>query len=525
MGLSHEYLKLKFSCNFYHIVYKIYTMSFIRKIRKGDKIYLAEVENTWSNGKCVQRHIRYVGKEADGKTILSSSISNIEIDHVKLYGPLLVLHHLASEIHLADHLGPYDREILSLVYAHCLDYKSVNQMARWFERTDLSMMLQLEKLTEDRLLKALDDLEATSDLQELQKEIFMSVQAQYHLKDSGIIYDVTNTYLYGKNCPLGKLRHDKEGVKGRPLIQIGLGVTRQEGIPVFHKTFHGDVHDVRTLHDLITSFAENKIKSGFIVFDRGITSGKNLKDLKNLDWVVVCGMALRGGLKQLLRALIRKDPFVRFENRVRLNKSIFYVITQPYELEGINGTLAWCFNEPQKRDLRESRYDELVYAQQILKQNKPVKPGLEKFFDAQGKLRDAQVRDAEDFDGYSCIFSTEQVSKEEMLRIYFGDKDIVEKAFHSLKGVVNLQPIRHWLYNRVTAHVFICYLSYLLLSLLKYRLRKIAMSPTEALSQIDTMYKVYLRDAKKNFSLSKTVTLTKKQELILKTIDKQLLKS
>jgi hypothetical protein len=51
------------------------------------------------------------------------------------------------------------------------------------------------------------------------------------------------------------------------------------------------------------------------------------------------------------------------------------------------------------------------------------------------------------------------------------------------------------------------------------------MSPTEALSQIDTMYKVYLRDAKKNFSLSKTVTLTKKQELILKTIDKQLLKS
>ena len=108
------------------------------------------------------------------------------------------------------------------------------------------------------------------------------------------------------------------------------------------------MHDVRTLHDLITSFAENKIKSGFIVFDRGITSGKNLKDLKNLDWEVVCGMALHSGLKQLLRALIRKDPFVRFENRVRLNKSIFYVIIQPYELEGINGTLAWCFNEPQK---------------------------------------------------------------------------------------------------------------------------------------------------------------------------------
>ncbi len=500
-------------------------MSFIRKIRKGNKIYLAEVENTWRNGKCVQRHIRYVGKEADGKTILSSSLSNLEIDQVKLYGPLLVLHHLASEIHLADHLGPYAREILSLVYAHCLDYKSVNQMARWFERTDLGMMLQLEKLTEDRLLKALDALEATPDLQKLQKAIFASVQVPYRLKDSGIIYDVTNTYLYGKHCPLGKRGHDKEGVKGRPLIQIGLGVTRQEGIPVFHKTFNGDVQDARTLQDLITSFAENKIPRGLIVFDRGITSGKNLKDLKNLGWDVVCGMALRGGLKQRLRALLRKDPFVRFEHRVRLNKSIFYVITQPYPLEGIKGTLAWCFNEQQKRDLRESRYDELIYAQQLRQQNKPIKPGLEKFLDGQGKLRPAQVRTAEEFDGYSGIFSTQRLSKEEILRIYFGDKDIVEKAFHSLKGVVNLQPIRHWLYNRVTAHVFICYLSYLLLALLKYRLRKIAMSPTEALTQIDTMYKVYIRDAKKNFSLSKTVTLTKKQELILKTIDKQLLKS
>lgn len=188
-------------------------MSFIRKIRKGDKVYLAEVENTWSNGKCVQRHIRYVGKDADGKTILSSSISNIEIDQVKRYGSLLVLHHLSSEIHLADHLGPYAREILSLVYAHCLDYKSVNQMARWFEQTDLSMMLQLEKLTEDRLLKALDALEAMPDLQKLQKDIFMSVQAQYRLKDSGIIYDVTNTYSYGKNARLASRDMIKKGSK------------------------------------------------------------------------------------------------------------------------------------------------------------------------------------------------------------------------------------------------------------------------------------------------------------------------
>ena len=130
------------------IVYIIYTMSFIRKIKKNNKIYLAEVENKWIDGKCVQRHIRYVGKEVDGKKILTSSVSNLKVDQVKLYGPLLVLNHIANEISLSKYLGQFAGEILSLVYAHCLDYKSVNQMPNWFKRTDLNMMLQLENLTE-----------------------------------------------------------------------------------------------------------------------------------------------------------------------------------------------------------------------------------------------------------------------------------------------------------------------------------------------------------------------------------------
>ena len=123
---------------------------------------------------------------------------------------------------------------------------------------------------------------------------------------------------------------------------------------------------------------------------------------------------------------------------------------------------------------------------------------------------------------YSCIFSTRGLSKEDIVRLYF-DKDLIEKAFRTLKGVPRLQPVRHWLYKRVIAHVFVCYLAYLLLSLLKYNLRKISVSPEEALSELSTMYKVYLKDAKKQFRISRFVTLTKRQEDILKCIDPKLL--
>ena len=118
-------------------------MVFIRKLKNKHGTYLVEVESYREDGKVKQRYKKYIGKESDGKTILSSSISNIDIESVKVYGPLLVLHHLAQEINLQTILGEYGEELLSMVYAHCVEPKSINQMERWFEKTDLNFMLEL----------------------------------------------------------------------------------------------------------------------------------------------------------------------------------------------------------------------------------------------------------------------------------------------------------------------------------------------------------------------------------------------
>ena len=161
-------------------------MSFIRKIKKGNAIYLAEVENERIDGRVVQRHLRYIGKEVDGRTVLSISMSDVEIEEVKLYGPLLVLHYLAQEIRLPELLGPFANEILSLVYAHCIDFPSINQMEQWFERTDLNMLLNIDGLTERRLLAALDYLENV-DGEELQSRIFKAISEKEFTYQAGRI--------------------------------------------------------------------------------------------------------------------------------------------------------------------------------------------------------------------------------------------------------------------------------------------------------------------------------------------------
>src|SRR5256884_716471 len=83
----------------------------------------------------------------------------------------MMLHALAEAIGLPDLLGVYAHETLALVYAHCLDYKSLNRMLHWFERTDLNVILNLQDLTERRLVGALEALEKF-DAMALQRSIF-----------------------------------------------------------------------------------------------------------------------------------------------------------------------------------------------------------------------------------------------------------------------------------------------------------------------------------------------------------------
>ena len=501
----------------------MHTISFIRKIKRKGRVYLAEVENRWIKGKCVQSHIRYVGRQADGQTLVAASLSQAQVESVKVYGPLLLLHHLAEEIGLPKHLGSYSQEILSLVYAHCLDYQSLNSMPQWFERTDLNFLLNLDGLTEKRLLAALDSLEAL-DAPAVQRQLFESVCRHFHIKPAGVIYDVTNTYLYGKSCPLAKAGHDKEGVKGRPLIQIGLSVTQNEGFPLFHKVFDGNVHDARTLQDLITHFGTYGLAPGLFIYDRGIVSNRNLRDIKALGWDTLCGVPLREPLKEFWRPKLKSQTLVQLEHRHRVGRSVFYALSKSYSMDGVRGDLALCLNEQMQRLSRESRYDELVAAERLLAQGKTIKPGLERFFDRRGHLQRDVLEKTEKWDGYSCLFSTKALPMDQRLKLYF-DKDVVEKAFRSLKGITQLRPVRCWLADRVHAHVFVCYLAYLLLSILQYRLRELDLTAERALEDLATVYKVYLRDTKNRFQLSRVVALSKHQENILKAVDPALLKS
>ena len=99
---------------------------------------------------------------------------------------------------------------------------------------------------------------------------------------------------------------------------------------------------------------------------------------------------------------------------------------------------------------------------------------------------------------------------------YF-EKDVIEKSFFVMKHLESLQPTRVRLENRVYANVFMCYLGYLLYSMLKSKIpQKSNLTTVSALEELSRIREIEFTDQS---NMDRQLTeLTKNQKSIIKTI-------
>jgi len=168
---------------------------------------------------------------------------------------------------------------------------------------------------------------------------------------------------------------------------------------------------------------------------------------------------------------------------------------------------------------------------QIQSEEISLEKSFEKFFSKTGGVNSHAIKRAELYDGMSTIFATGRHSREDVIRMYF-EKDLIEKSFQSLKGVLALRPVRHWLDGRVKAHVLICFLAYTLLTTFRFKLKinglyEEGISVVSALSELENVYRIYFHNHSvyqvNNPLFSKIISLTSLQEKILKAVSPSLL--
>jgi len=450
-------------------------MSFIRKIKKGNNTYLAKVESIRENGKVKQKVIEYIGKEVNGKAVKKVSSDKIEIESVKSYMDIKVVHKVSEELGIPKILGEHSSQILTLVYSHLLTKRSINKLEEWIGNTELLEILGIEKISTKELYEALDHLNDLS-FEEIEKSIRIEWEKIEKIKDV-LVLDVTDTYFNGSQAEW-KSRKGKDG-KYDKLIQIGLGVTFRNGFPLFHKQYEGNISNVKIFQDMLSDIRYSKYKC--IIMDRGMSSKENIEEIKACQLEAILGVRQSPKNQQEFLDCVSREEIYCKERQVQLKETAVYI--KSFEYNG--GKLIVVYNPALEVVKREKYYS-----------NKEVLEADAKYL------------------GYSLIYHNTTLDDKVVVKKYF-EKDIVERSFKQMKGVLSLRPIRVWLLKHVEAHIKISYLSYCILSLLGFKLKSIDMSPIEALDKLRTSYKVHLKETSSNFEWEKVVTQSKIQNKIL----------
>ena len=344
--------------------------------------------------------------------------------------------------------------------------------------TSLGEVLGLGAVAEREVYAALDWLVA-------QQPRIEAGLARRHLKDGTLVlYDVSSSYMEGRKCPLARFGYSRDHRADRPQIVYGLLCTR-DGLPVAVEVFDGATADPSTLGRQIL-----KLKTRFgldrvvLVGDRGmITDARIRDDLKpaGLDWISclrapqIQALAAEGGPLQLSlfderdmaeiaapeafpgeRLIVCRNPLLA-EERGRKRDEL--LAASERDLSRIKMTV-----ERKRAPLRGTAEIGLAVGA-VLDKHKMAKHFEVTIGEASLAFRctpDSIARETR-LDGIYVIrtsLSAEAMATAQTVQAY---KDLarVERAFRCLKTVdLEIRPVRHWMADRVRAHVFLCMLAY-----------------------------------------------------------------
>lgn len=448
-------------------------MSFIRKIKKKSGTYLAEVEGYRKDGKVKQRVIKYLGKEIDGKPAKRVLTKDIAIKDVKRSLDISCIDSIAKELGITSVKNKY---FLALVYSQLLEKRSISKLEDWLRFTEIPSVLGIEGVSTKDLYESLTDIDE-EEFERIDSNIH-DIFIKYDDSIDVAVIDVTDTYFEGDSEEIQR-RKGKDG-KIKKLLQVGLAVSFKNGFPIFHKKYQGNLSNIQIYKDMTLELKERGMKS--VIIDRGMTSPENLQMTLALKLNVIAGLKKTSTISSEFLTKISRDEIFSLKNMVKLRHTDVFINTFDYN----DGKLIAVYNP----------------SLEVIKKQLNFNRGTD---------------ETDKFIGYSLIYhNTDDVSSEIVKKYY--NKEIVERAFKQIKGVLNLRPIRVWLENHVESHIRICYLAYALLSFMNYKLRKLKISSVDALNSLKHGYKVNLKSEKDNFEWSLYVPLEPKQKKMLQAL-------
>ena len=420
-------------------------------------------------------------------------------------GPWLALQliqHLKLDEFLNKHLPKGKEHIqwslssMILVIARLLDPSSELYVSeQWYPKTALPDLLGVpaDRIDDNRLYRTLDELLPHKEALEIHLKNRMGelFDIEYDL----LLYDVTSTFFEGQcmDNPLAKRGYSRDQRSDCKQVCIALVVTRC-GMPLGYEVFAGNTADVTTVKGIVEMMEKRYGKSERIwVMDRGMTSEDNLEFLRQESRRYIIGTnkallkkfeqdllkedwnTIRDGIEVKLCKMPKEEDsdsadevtekFILCRSRDRKEKDKAIVQRAADKIaERLTSMKARC--EKQNRD-------QLIVSREIgrlLGQNTRASH----LFDVKVLTKDKKfaliewkrIKPATDWHELSdgCYLLRTNVtdwSDEDLWKAYIQLTE-AENAFRIQKSDLSIRPVWHHKEDRVRAHIFVCFLSYVL---------------------------------------------------------------
>ena len=378
---------------------------------------------------------------------------------------------------------PVERAIFALVCHRALAPASKLACSRWAGATAWIPGLERggAELDVQLLYRAMDFLHDA--MAELQEHLYFQMTDLLSADVSVLFYDTTSVSFYLEDAdPDGGLRRHGYSKKKRPdlpQIVMGLAINR-DGIPVRHWIYPGNRIDVSTVEEVTRDLLGLRPRRFLFVGDRGMVSQANLDFLESrrLHYLLGCPLRNDPALERRMLSLpgrytpVLEGLGVKETRLTEGGRTVRYLLCRSDAraeqdarrrasvLERLKAKLADKRKGAASGDTRASR--DLL-----------SKPGYARYLTKtpEGKLRidPAKVAAAARHDGKYVLMTNELDLPAEELVLGYRDLWRAECAFRSMKSVLDLEPVQHRTPERITAHVHICVLAYLLVRIAENR--------------------------------------------------------
>lgn len=371
---------------------------------------------------------------------------------------------------------PVERAIFALVCHRVLAPASKLACSRWAGAS--AWIPGLEgggaDLDVQHLYRAMDFLHGA--MAELQEHLYFQVTDLLSADVSVLFYDTTSVsfYLNEADAEGGLRRHgySKKKRPDLPQIVVGLAINR-DGIPVRHWIYPGNRIDVSTVEEVTRDLLGLRPRRFLFVGDRGMVSQANLDFLESrrLHYLLGCPLRTDPALERHMLSLRgRYTPVIEGlgVKEARLTdggRTVRYLLCRSDARAERDARRRASVLERLKAKLADKRKG-AASGDTRASHDLLSKPGYARYLvkTAEGKLRidPAKVAAAARHDGKYVLMTNELDLPAEELVLGYRDLWRAECAFRSMKSVLDLEPVQHRTPERITAHVHICVLAYLL---------------------------------------------------------------